>query len=56
MYISVKYALKMNSVTPKTISLRQEMTSVCLIVLANPITYVAAMLGAIFDFDFFWKS
>ena len=29
------------------------MTSVCLIVLANPITYVAAILGVIFDFDFF---
>ena len=53
MYISVKYALEMNSVTPKTISLRQEMTSVCLIVLANPITYVAAILSAIFDLDFF---
>ena len=32
------------------------MPSVCLIVLANPITYVAAILGAIFDFDFFLKS
>ena len=41
--------------TPKTICWRQKITSVkiCVIVLANPITYVVAILGAIFDFDFF---
>ena len=48
MYLSVKYALEMNSVTPKTVD-----TSVCLIILANPIIYAAAMQGAIFDFNFF---
>ena len=49
MYLSV--ALEMNSVTP-----RQKITYVCLIVPANPITYVTAILIAIFDFDFFCKS
>ena len=48
MYLSVKYALEVNSVTPKTIG-----TSVCLMVLANPIIYVAALLGAILAFNFF---
>ena len=50
MYLS---ALEMNSVTPKTICWRQKITSVCVIVLANPITHVKAILSAIFDFDFF---
>ena len=33
--------------------MRQKITYVCLIALAHPITYVAAILDVIFDFNFF---